>query len=272
MLQKKIRIKLAVGGVVLALSPVAWAANPGAVIEYTSQTRSVAAVAAANDFSGVTDSQNSNQSAPDFNPFAGYANVTALVGSSTTGPTTTATALQNSTLGATSLEIDGSVTANSSFHADGSGNSSADSLFQVTFTVPESLNYVLTTNITGVPDMNTAANTTVSLDLSKAGTAVFDPSVILNDPMQTQGVLTAGTYQLLMTAHAASDDESLDFIDYTVDLTTTADGATALSSINSNDTSAVPLPPASWSALTVLAGLALASGLRRKLKTGIMIR
>jgi hypothetical protein len=271
MLQKKIRIKLAAGGFVLALSPVAWAANPGAVIQYTSQTRSVNAVAAANDFSGVTDTHHSSQAAPDFNPFAGYANVTALVGSSSSGPTTTATALQNSTLAATGLEIDGKVSADSNFNADGSGNSSADSLFQVTFTVPESLNYILSTNITGVPDMNNADNTAVSIDLSKAGTAVFDPSVVLNDPTQSQGILTAGTYQLLLTAHAASDDESFDFINYSINLATTPDGA-VLSAVNSADPSAVPLPPASWSALTVLAGLALASGLRRKLRTDMMIR
>ncbi|MDP9172247.1 MAG: hypothetical protein M3O30_00075 [Planctomycetota bacterium] len=252
---------VSIGLILGSAAPMAWAA--GASITYLDQIRSVSADANASDFSGTPDHHNDQMQAPGFDPFDGFTTETALVGAAGSGPTSTATGDQQSTLGPSGMTMQGHVQADSTFHANGSGSAVAESLFAVDFSIGQTSDFVLRVDLNSAPDLVVPGNSSISIELKDSkGNSLVGPVQDLNvSNFQKTAALSPGKYALIVIAQAKSNDESFNFINYTVGLSTTND---VVSTPLPGEPTAVPLPPALFTAGSLLVGLGMVARVRRR--------
>ncbi len=270
---RKLGWSVVVGG--LALGCISTAYGSAVPITYQIQNRSVSANSMASGFTRggtnaapTTDTQSQSQQANGFGAFMGNAGV-----SSTLGPdaaAASASAVQQSSLNDNEISASGSVRADSSLGAsDGPASSSATSAFHITFDVAQAQSYSFTANLNGFTDPAAPGNTSASLQLTDAsGNNLFAPIATVNlVNFQTQGTLAAGVYKLTLDAKAISDDQSDNFVNYSLDLST----SNPLALLNGVATApqgavAVPLPAAVPVTFAMLASLGAAGYLRSRYK------
>jgi hypothetical protein len=239
---------------------------------YDTQVRSVSVNSMATGFTRggtntapTTDTQNQSQQANGFGIFGGNTSVTSALGPGSA--MATAMASQQSTLGLNELSASGSVRADSSLGlGTGPSNSSAATSFHVTFEVSQAESYAFTANLNSSNDPAIPGNTSAGIQLTdNAGNNLFAPISTVNlVDFQTQGTLAAGVYNLTFDAQAVSNDESANFVNYSLSLSA-GDGLTQLDGVATGPV-AVPLPAAAPMTALMLAGLGLAGYLRSRLK------
>ncbi|MGD0540264.1 MAG: hypothetical protein ABSB33_01975 [Tepidisphaeraceae bacterium] len=259
-----------VGG--LTLGCISSAYGTSVPIAYEAQDRSVSANSTASGFfrggtdtTPMTDTQSQSQQANGMGGFAGNAAVTSTLGPGS--PLATASAVQQSSLNVNEIDAAGSVRANSNLGLSiGPANSSATTAFHITFDVAQAQAYAFSANLNGSNDPAVPGNTSASIQLTDAsGNNLFAPITTVNlVNFQTQGTLAAGVYNLTLDAQATSNDQSDNFVNYSLSLATGDNPLTLLNGV-ANPISvapAVPLPPAAPITLLMLAGMGLAGYLQ----------
>ncbi len=251
---------VAVGGASLGFVQAAFAASASnGDMTFLSQSRGVAVSARATDFSDLTDQRDAHQDAANFNSFSGQSNTSALVGAFSSGPSSRSNASQNSSLWENMIIDSGSVSADSSFHYNGDGLSTASSVFHVDFSAATAFDYTLAAKIDAIIDFTNTDNTTAVLELTDSQHNILIgplPIGSLNDFSQS-GQLPAGSYSLMMDVQASSDNEINNFIQYGMSFQTSPGSLTP-------DIATVPLPAAGPAVLMMLAGMLLVGAIRRR--------
>jgi hypothetical protein len=177
-----------------------------------------------------------------------------------------ATASQTSSLGDTGFSASGSVVADSVFGTDGPANSAGGSVFHITFNVAQAESYVFSADLTGSKDLSELGATSSLIQLMDgAGNNIFAPITSVNlSGFTLAGTLDPGTYSLALDVKATSDDESKNFVNYSVsfaDGPETPTGSTG-GVIVSNP---VPLPSSGLGAIVMLSCLGAYGLVRRRL-------
>jgi hypothetical protein len=245
-----------------------------ALVSYVSQNRSVSANASATGVARggtssmpITDQQNESQQATGLGVFSGMAAASSAIGLQSA----TSSASQTSTLGDNGFSASGSVIADSVLGAGGPANSSASSVFDVTFTVSQTelFNFAASLDSPGDPGNPTAGLANITLT-KKGGKNIFAPITSVNvSDMEISGTFKPGTYSLAMDVMASSGDENKDFVNYDISLTDSVILNNTGATQGSGDTGAtgpspVPLPSSGVMSLAMLAALGAADWLRRQ--------
>jgi hypothetical protein len=242
-------------------------------ITYETQSRSVSANSSATGFSRagtslapMTDQQSQSQMANGLGDFNGNVGVTSTLGPGNT--MATGSAVQQSSLTASAFSATGAVRADSTLGTGaGPANSSASTVFHVTFDVQQAESYAFSANLNGSLDPVAPGNTSASIQLmDAAGDNLFAPISTVNLlNFQSQGTLAAGVYSLILDAQATSDDQNSNFVNYSVALSAGGDPTLLGAEVAQNPgTASVPLPPAASATLLMLAGLGVVSYVRRR--------
>jgi len=163
---------------------------------------------------------------------------------------------QDSNLTPSLMQLTGRLDAQSDDTQGGSAFNSADLTFDVTFRLDAPHNYVLDANLGTEPTGFTDFELSSALTRTDDNTDIFrgdENDVILQHPPQVlSGVLTPGTYHLFFNTSVglSNSAEAYDDFNIKLDLTPTI--------------AAVPLPPALWSAASLLSAMAISARLKTK--------
>jgi len=218
-----------------------------------------------------TDTQSQSQQANGFGVFDGNASVTSTLGPDSA--LATASASQQSSLNVNEIDASGSVRADSALGLGvGPASSSATTVFHITFDVAQSEAYAFTANLNGSNDPAVPGNSSASIHLTDAlGDNVFAPITTVNlINFQTQGTLAAGVYKLTLDAQATSNDQSANFVNYSVALAAGDNPVSLLNGVaNPVSTPAVPLPAAAPITLLMLASMGLAGYVRSRFRARV---
>jgi hypothetical protein len=239
---------------------------------YTAQDRSVSATSSATGYPAtasnpgpITDSDGETQTANGYAQFSGNAAAQSNIGAG--NAFADGSASQQSSLTSTGFSASGSVTADTVFGIGGPANSTAGSIFNITFDVSQAESYVFSANLFATTDPGEADATMASIALThaKTGKNVITPISAVNlSNFSTTGTLKAGLYDYTLDIQAASNDANLDSINYDISL---IDGpvqsAGGIAPTAGGGGSAVPLPSSGLTALAMLSALALAGLARR---------
>jgi hypothetical protein len=238
-----------------------------APISYVTQDRSVSATSSATGVARggtgaapITDNQNQSQQAGGFGTFAGAASVESNLGPD--NAIATASAMQNSSLGGTGFSASGAVRADSFWDVGGPASGSSSSTFHITFNVAQAEAYTLSASLNSSLDFASIGADTVKISLTDSGgNNLFSPITSINAPsVQIQGILDPGLYSFALDAATFSNDQSDNFVNYSVTLD---DGPITSNIVNLNP-SAVPLPAAWMDSLVMLATLAAIGIVKRR--------
>jgi hypothetical protein len=145
-------------------------------------------------------------------------------------------------------------------------------VFHITFDVAQSEAYAFTANLNGSNDPAVPGNSSASIHLTDAlGDNVFAPITTVNlINFQTQGTLAAGMYKLTLDAQATSNDQSANFVNYSVALAAGDNPVSLLNGVaNPVSTPAVPLPAAAPITLLMLASMGLAGYVRSRFRARV---
>ena len=229
-----------------------------APISYVTQDRSVSATSSATGVARggtgtapITDNQNQSQQAGGFGTFGGAASVESNLGPD--NAISSASATQNSSLGGTGFSASGAVRADSFWDVGGPAGGSSSSTFHITFNVAQAESYTLNASLNSSLDFASVGADTVKISLmDSGGKNVFSPITSINAPsVQIQGILDPGSYSFALDAATFSNDQSNNFVNYSVTL---EDGPITSNILNLNP-SAVPLPSAWMDSMVMLGAL-----------------
>jgi hypothetical protein len=255
----KVIVMLSAG--VLALGTAAVAHGTAVPISYALQTRSVSAGAIAigaprggTSSVPITSQQSNSQQASGLGNFSGSASAAALGPGGAEG---SAVAVQDSTLGSTGFADSGFVQSSSILGSGEVAGAISSSIFRVTFNVSEAEGYTFSANLSG----DGSALGRISLT-SATGGNVFAPITAVNlSNFKSQGVLTPGTYSIIVDATTASAGLDAGMLNFSAAL---ADGAVAAPAVEPVS-QAVPLPAAWLDSSVMLGALAIFGTARRRL-------
>lgn len=242
-------VKIALG--LTALPPlVSHATEPPGDFTIISQNRSISVAADAVDV--VNDDHTSKTfDAPNADVFNETIGTSASSGDGDLGSQAQASAEQDSTVSPTALSASGKIYADSYFGTGVGADSSAQSVFNTTFSVADPIEVTLLSHVIYTLDIADPQSfvATVTLDNSQ-GQAIAGPLDLTSfNTMGETLSLVPGTYDLAFNAQVISDDESANELDYNLSL--------------QNSVSAVPVPRAWVSGGTLLLFMAAAALLRR---------
>ncbi|MGD0463456.1 MAG: hypothetical protein ABSB74_13310 [Tepidisphaeraceae bacterium] len=271
---RKLGLMVVAGG--LAWGCISSAYGSSVPITYETQDRSVSANSTASGFSRggtntapITDQQSQSQQANGMGVFNGNAGVTSTLGPGS--PLATASAVQQSSLNVNQIDAGGYVRADSNLGTGiGPAISSATTALHITFDAAQSQAYAFTANLNGSTDLALPGNTSAAIQLTDAsGNNLFAPITTVNlVNFQTQGTLAAGVYKLTLDAQAISNDQSANFVNYSLSLTTSGNSPTLSNGVGNPPSTAraVPLPPAAPITLLMLASMGIAGYLRSRFR------
>jgi hypothetical protein len=242
----------------------------GSQISYVVQNRSVSASSSASGFARggtegtpVTDKDSHSQQASGFGAFGGTASASSDLGPQSASAS--ASASQNSTLGPSGFAASGSVMADSFVNVGGPASASAASVFHITFDVTQTENYSFTASLNSSKDFEITSSDQVNIRLTSGGSNAFSPitAISLSD-FKLNGVLNPGEYVFALDTSAASADQSNNFVNYSVALSTSDPNISAGPVSN-----AVPLPSSATESLIMLGGLGVVAVIKRRTMSGI---